>query len=66
MTAPHTWLSPTRSFPPRHRPKGSIVLALVSTTDAKTNDLMYLITALGFFLAGGVMALLMRAELAST
>ena len=33
------------------------------TTDAKQIGVMYGVTALGFFLAGGFMALLMRAEL---
>ncbi|WP_078870970.1 cytochrome c oxidase subunit I [Streptomyces caatingaensis] len=36
----------------------------VTTTDHKTIGNMYLVTSFGFFLAGGVMAMLMRAELA--
>ncbi|MEU3830476.1 cbb3-type cytochrome c oxidase subunit I, partial [Streptomyces sp. NPDC029080] len=36
----------------------------LSTTDHKTIGTLYLITAFAFFLIGGVMALLMRAELA--
>ncbi|MEW2514332.1 cytochrome ubiquinol oxidase subunit I, partial [Streptomyces sp. NPDC046870] len=34
------------------------------TTDHKTIGTLYLVTAFAFFLIGGVMALLMRAELA--
>ncbi|MFG2267224.1 cbb3-type cytochrome c oxidase subunit I, partial [Streptomyces sp. NPDC048720] len=36
----------------------------LTTTDHKTIGTLYLVTAFGFFLVGGVMALLMRAELA--
>ncbi|MEV5510799.1 aa3-type cytochrome oxidase subunit I [Streptomyces orinoci] len=36
----------------------------VTTTDHKTIGNMYLVTSFGYFLAGGVMAILMRAELA--
>ncbi|MGW3361066.1 cytochrome ubiquinol oxidase subunit I, partial [Streptomyces bungoensis] len=35
-----------------------------TTTDHKTIGTLYLVTAFAFFLIGGVMALLMRAELA--
>ncbi|WP_339124486.1 cbb3-type cytochrome c oxidase subunit I, partial [Pseudonocardia sp. D17] len=34
------------------------------TTDPKDIAILYLVTSFGFFLAGGAMALLMRAELA--
>ncbi|WP_433221434.1 aa3-type cytochrome oxidase subunit I [Dactylosporangium sp. CS-047395] len=44
--------------------KGSALGRLLRTTDAKQIGIMYLITSFAFFLAGGVMALLMRAELA--
>jgi cytochrome c oxidase subunit I len=37
---------------------------LLRTTDHKLIGRMYLVTSFGFFMAGGVMALLMRAELA--
>ena len=37
---------------------------MLRTTDAKTIGLMYLTTSFAFFIAGGFMALLMRAELA--
>jgi cytochrome c oxidase subunit I len=51
--------------PPLHRPGWQRALAaMLRTTDHKTIGKMYLVTALFFFLAAGVMALLMRAELA--
>nr|WP_240942593.1 cytochrome c oxidase subunit I [Planosporangium thailandense] len=37
---------------------------MLRTTDAKQIGLMYLVTSFGFFAVGGVLALLMRAELA--
>jgi cytochrome c oxidase subunit 1 len=37
---------------------------MLRTTDPKDIGILYLVTAFGFFLAGGTMALLMRAELA--
>jgi cytochrome c oxidase subunit 1 len=43
---------------------GGTIVRLLSTTDAKLIGVMYLTTAFGFFLAGGIMAILMRAELA--
>ncbi|MFR9780995.1 cbb3-type cytochrome c oxidase subunit I, partial [Micromonospora sp. MS34] len=50
---------------PVHRPvHGSALARLLRTTDAKQIGLLYLATAFGFFLAGGLLALLMRAELA--
>ena len=48
-------VGPTR--PPR-------LSKLLRTTDHKTIGLLYLTTSLGFFLLGGAMALVMRAELA--
>ncbi|MFB9903517.1 aa3-type cytochrome oxidase subunit I [Allokutzneria oryzae] len=44
--------------------KGSVLLGLLRTTDHKQIGLMYIVTAFGFFLLGGLMAMLMRAELA--
>ncbi len=43
---------------------GSTVLRLLSTTDHKVIGNMYLVTAFAFFLFAGVLALVMRAELA--
>ncbi|KUM73255.1 cytochrome c oxidase subunit I [Streptomyces sp. ISL-22] len=56
---------PARATPPR--PRGRLGRALVrwaTTTDHKVIGNLYLTTAFGFFLLGGVLALLMRAELA--
>ncbi|MEV4508587.1 cytochrome c oxidase subunit I [Dactylosporangium sp. NPDC049525] len=44
--------------------KGSALGRLMRTTDAKQIGIMYLVTSFVFFIAGGLMALLMRAELA--
>ncbi len=46
------------------RLKGSALLRLFSTTDHKQIGVMYLVTSFAFFMVGGVMALLMRGELA--
>ena len=45
------------------RPAGGVV-GWLSTTDHKKIGLLYMLTALGFFLVGGILALLIRAELA--
>ncbi|GAB3146063.1 cytochrome c oxidase subunit I [Micromonospora sonneratiae] len=50
--------------PVREAIPGNTLSWLLRTTDAKQIGLMYLVTSFGFFLVGGVMALLMRAELA--
>src|SRR5215469_16695027 len=54
----------TRPYPARTTVKGSYLLRLFHTTDHKQIGIMYLVTSFVFFLAGGVMALLMRTELA--
>jgi cytochrome c oxidase subunit 1 len=54
----------TRPYPVRQPIKGSAFARLLSTTDAKQIGLMYLVTSFIFFVVGGGMALLMRAELA--
>ncbi|SDC13384.1 aa3-type cytochrome oxidase subunit I [Actinokineospora iranica] len=54
---------PTRPYPVRRAPRGSALLALIRTTDHKQIGILYLTTSFAFFLAGGLMALLMRAEL---
>src|SRR3712207_1503394 len=63
-----TALSPrpvvTRPYPIRRQVKGSAIARILRTTDAKQIGIMYMITAFVFFLLGGLMALLMRAELA--
>ena len=43
--------------------KGGHALAMLTTTDHKQLGIMYIITAFTFFAIGGLMALLMRAEL---
>ncbi|MDT7616019.1 MAG: cytochrome c oxidase subunit, partial [Pseudonocardiales bacterium] len=48
--------------PLRRAPKGSVLLKMLHTTDPKDIAILYLFTAFGFFMAGGAMALLMRAE----
>ncbi|WP_373290194.1 aa3-type cytochrome oxidase subunit I [Pilimelia terevasa] len=53
-----------RPWPVRETVKGSAFARILRTTDAKQIGIMYMITAFGFFLVGGVMALFMRAELA--
>jgi cytochrome c oxidase subunit 1 len=50
---------------PVHQPvKGSALARLLRTTDHKQIGHLYMVTAFGFFLTGGAMALLMRGELA--
>ena len=57
-------LQARRPFPARLGPKGTLLYKLVTTTDHKLIGLMYLVTSFVFFFIGGLMALLMRAELA--
>ncbi len=47
----------------RPGPKGSALLGWFRTTDPKQIGILYLVTSFGFFMVGGVMALLMRAGL---
>ncbi|UNS95403.1 cytochrome c oxidase subunit I [Streptomyces tubbatahanensis] len=49
---------------PRQRKPGNVVVAWLTTTDHKKIGSLYMISAFVFFLLGGLMALLMRAELA--
>ncbi len=58
--------APISAYPgPVRRPvSGSAVARLLRTTDAKQIGIMYMVTSFGFFFVGGLMALLMRAELA--
>ncbi|TWP46792.1 cytochrome c oxidase subunit I [Lentzea tibetensis] len=63
-----TTIKPTPVIPhpgaARARPKGSYLLSLFRTTDPKQIGIMYLVTSFAFFMVGGLMALLMRGELA--
>ncbi|MDN5760098.1 MAG: cbb3-type cytochrome c oxidase subunit I, partial [Tomitella sp.] len=54
---------PTRPWPPRPA-RGAAVYKLIATTDHKTIGQMYIVTTFGFFMVGGLMAMLMRGELA--
>ncbi|HEV7962365.1 MAG TPA: cbb3-type cytochrome c oxidase subunit I, partial [Actinoplanes sp.] len=54
----------TRPWPVRRQVRGTALARILRTTDAKQIGIMYLITSFGFFMVGGFMALLMRAELA--
>ncbi|HEX3647876.1 MAG TPA: cbb3-type cytochrome c oxidase subunit I, partial [Pseudonocardiaceae bacterium] len=54
----------TRPVPKEKRPIGGVLLELTRVTDPKRIGIMYLTTSFAFFLVGGVMALLMRTELA--
>ena len=53
-----------RPYPARPAAKGSVLLKLMRTTDPKDLGIMYLVSTFTFFLLGGVMALLIRGELA--
>ncbi len=67
MTAvdqPTTQVAPVRPFPERYQPKGSFIYKLLTTTDHKLIGMMYITACFAFFLIGGLMALLMRGELA--
>jgi cytochrome c oxidase subunit I len=54
----------TTPYPARESKRGSFVGRMLKTTDPKDIAILYLVTSFGFFLIGGLMALLMRAELA--
>ncbi|SDN27210.1 Cytochrome C and Quinol oxidase polypeptide I [Lentzea albidocapillata subsp. violacea] len=49
---------------PQRAAKGSVLLGLLRTTDHKKIGAMYMVTTFALFCIGGVMALLMRGELA--
>jgi cytochrome c oxidase subunit 1 len=57
-------VAPESEVPPAKPRFGAMAVNWLSTTDHKTIGSLYLATSFGFFLVGGVMALLMRAELA--
>jgi len=54
----------TRPYPSHEMIKGSLLSQMLRTTDHKLIGRMYLVTSFLFFMLGGVMALMMRAELA--
>jgi cytochrome c oxidase subunit 1 len=51
-------------YPARRAQKGTALVRYLHTTDPKDIAILYLTTSFGFFMAGGAMAMLMRAELA--
>ncbi len=51
-------------LPVRRKQPGNVVVKWLTTTDHKTIGTLYLVTSFVFFCIGGVMALVMRAELA--
>ena len=53
-----------RPYPARPGLKGASLVRFLHTTDPKDIGILYLTTSFGFFMAGGAMAMLMRAELA--
>jgi len=55
----------TLAAPPRTYRKGNQVVRWITSTDHKIIGYLYLATSFGFFLVGGVMAMLIRAELYS-
>ena len=61
--AERTAIRPTTTVP-RRRTKGQIAVKWLTTTDHKVIGHLYLITSFAFFLVAGVMAMLIRAELA--
>ena len=55
---------PEAGAPAPRQPRGRIVVSWITTTDHKVIGSLYLITSFIFFLFAGLMALVMRAELA--
>lgn len=56
-------VSPVRPGPTGHTRKGSKMWMLLTTTDHKQLGIMYIIMSFSFFFLGGLMALIIRAEL---
>ncbi|MFG3341949.1 cytochrome c oxidase subunit I [Glycomyces sp. NPDC048151] len=67
MTTVEPKLEPTpivaRPWPVRREPNGSWLARTLRTTDAKQIGLLYFVTSFAFFAIGGILALLIRAEL---
>ena len=65
MTAPVAATTAARAdVAPPARTLGQRIVVIATTTDHKTIGRLYLATSFAFFLVGGVLALLIRAELA--
>src|ERR1700751_3150493 len=58
-------LRASRPFPKRTGPTGSLIYRLITTTDHKVIGIMYVVACFAFFFVGGLLALLMRTELAA-
>ncbi len=62
-------LGRTPAAPPpdqvRRRTKGEIIVSVLTSTDHKVIGYLYLATSFGFFLVAGLLAMIMRAELAA-
>ncbi|WP_233576315.1 aa3-type cytochrome oxidase subunit I [Saccharopolyspora rhizosphaerae] len=54
----------TRPYPVRKTVKGSFLARMFRTTDHKQIGILYLVSSIAFFLIGGLMAMLIRGELA--
>jgi cytochrome c oxidase subunit I len=63
MTATATPTTTRAPISPSARRKGNVIVSWITTTDHKTIGYLYLITSVLFFMLGGVMALLIRAQL---
>ncbi|MFD3805499.1 cytochrome c oxidase subunit I [Streptomyces sp. NPDC058611] len=59
-----TSTEPVTPIPVQGRSWGSVLVSWLTTTDHKKIGHLYLIASFGFFVIGGVLALLLRAELA--
>ena len=60
-------ITPTRTNPSTFKPKrseGEVIVDWITTTDHNKIGYLYLITSFLYFLLGGVMALVIRAQLA--
>lgn len=55
--------NPAQFTPSRVGPKGNVLVSWITTTDHKKIGYLYLITSFLYFLLGGVMALVIRAQL---
>ncbi|WP_099907874.1 cytochrome c oxidase subunit I [Streptomyces sp. TLI_171] len=65
VTGPPAPPAPRRRFGRASRPRrGRVLVTWLTTTDHKQIGTLYLVTSFAFFLVGGVLALVMRAELA--
>jgi len=64
VSAPTTAAPHAATPPPERKPLGQLAVRMLTTTDHKLIGKMYLITSFAWFLIAGVMAMLIRSELA--